>query len=155
MYLLLLLTGLLFPGTEYNQANRENESFEIEDYSWLAGHWRGDGFGGVSEEIWSEPENGTMMGMYRHMKDGDATFYEILLLDETGIRLKHFNPDLTAWEDKEDMVKFPMVEYSADKIELKGLSFERKSDTELEIRLRLNRNGEIHTEIFNMKRVGQ
>ena len=128
-------------------------TFNIEKFSWLVGTWVGDGFGGQSEETWSEPIDGTMMGMYRHYKDGKIVFYEFLLLDETGIKLKHFNPDITSWEEKDDFVSFEMVSYSEDKIELKGLVFERKSDTEMEIRLRLRNNeGEVHTEVFSMRR---
>lgn len=126
--------------------------FDINDYRWLAGSWTGDGFGGISEEIWAEPVDGTMMGMYRHYKDGKIVFYEFLLLDENGIRLKHFNPDITGWEEQEKYIEFEMISYSSEKIEMKGLTFERKSDSEMEIRLKMKRNGEIHTEIFSMKR---
>ncbi|MEX0288905.1 MAG: DUF6265 family protein [Flavobacteriaceae bacterium] len=130
----------------------EVAAFNIDDYSWLAGHWVGDGFGGISEEVWTLPADGTMMGMYRHIKDGKLVFYEFLLLDEQGLRLKHFNPDLKGWETKDEFVSFPMVSYTADKLVLKGLSFERKSDTEMEIRLRLRKGEELTTEVFQMKR---
>lgn len=127
--------------------------FNINDYSWLVGSWTGDGFGGISHETWAEPVNGTMMGMYRHINaEGELVFYEFLLLDETGMRLKHFNPDLTGWEEKEDMTTFEMISYSKDKIEMKGLILEKKSDTEMVISLKMTRNGESHTEVFNMKR---
>jgi hypothetical protein len=126
--------------------------FNIEDYSWLVGSWTGDGFGGISHETWAEPVNGTMMGMYRHIKDGELVFYEFLLLDETGMRLKHFNPDLTGWEEKDDMTSFEMISFTKDKIEMKGLTFEKKSDTEVVISLKMRQGGEIRTEVFNMKR---
>ncbi len=149
--LLTLCFGISFsslPETENNEA----PLFRIEDYQWLAGSWVGDGFGGISEETWSLPVDGTMMGMYRHYKDGKIVFYEFLLLDETGMRLKHFNPDLTGWEDKEGMVKFEMISFSKTKLEMKGLVFELKSENEMEIRLRLTENGEVRTEVFTMKR---
>ena len=94
-----------------------------------------------------------MMGMYRHLDaEGKITFYEFLLLDETGLRLKHFTPDLIGWETKEEFVTFEMVEYNQDKIELKGLTFERKSEDEMEIRLRLRKGDVVETEVFSMKR---
>ncbi len=133
----------------------DSSEFNIEDFNWLVGTWTGDGFGGQSEETWSTPVDGTMMGMYRHYKDGKIVFYEFLLLDETGLKLKHFNPDITSWEEKDDFVSFEMISYTKDKIELKGLVFERKSDTEMEIRLRMrNSEGETFTEVFSMKREG-
>ncbi len=132
----------------------EKKKFDINDYSWLVGSWVGDGFGGTSEEMWSPPsDDGTMMGVYRHHKgDGSLNFYEFLVLDETGLRLKHFTPDLVGWETKEDFVTFEMVDFSKDKIELKGLVFERKSENELEIRLRLRYSDRVETEVFKMKR---
>lgn len=126
--------------------------FDINDFSWLSGHWIGEGFGGVSEEIWSPPADGTMMGMFRQLNDDKLVFYEFLLLDETGLRLKHFHPDLKGWETKDEFVTFEMVEYSKKKIVLKGLEFELKSKNEMEIRLRMRQGDEVKTEVFKMKR---
>lgn len=149
IYLLILFSGITSPDDPSTQ------KFDINDYQWLAGSWIGDGFGGVSEEHWSEPVGGTMMGMYRHHKDGKIVFYEFLLLDENGIRLKHFNPDITGWEEKNDYLTFEMISFSGNKIEMKGLVLERKSNSEMEIRLQMRRNGEAHTEVFSMRRMGK
>ncbi len=123
-------------------------------YAWLAGTWVGDGFGGTSEEVWSQPsEDGTMMGVYRHHKgDSSLNFYEFLVLDETGMKLKHFTPDLVSWEEKEDFVHFEVIEFTETKIVLKGLSFELKSENEMEIRLDLKDGDKKWTEVFSMKR---
>ncbi|WP_425389549.1 DUF6265 family protein [Ekhidna sp.] len=142
--LLILLFGYL---VSYSQEAKV-------PYAWLAGSWVGDGFGGTSEEVWSEPSlSGTMMGVYRHHKgDGSLNFYEFLTLDSTGIKLKHFTPKLTAWETKEDFVHFELIEFTENKIILKGLVFERKSDSEMEIRLDLKNGDKQWTEVFKMKR---
>jgi hypothetical protein len=156
---LILLIGLLISSLSIADSPRISSdydaatpAFNIEDYSWLVGSWTGDGFGGISHETWAEPVNGTMMGMYRHIKDGELVFYEFLLLDETGIRLKHFNPDMTGWEEKDDMTSFEMISFTKDKVVMKGLTFEKKSDTEMVISLKMKRVGELHTEVFTMKR---
>src|SRR5687768_11650964 len=47
--------------------------------AWLRGAWEGEGLGGVSEEIWSEPRGGVMMGMYRSLKQDQPVFYEFLM----------------------------------------------------------------------------
>ncbi|MEQ9402410.1 MAG: DUF6265 family protein [Cyclobacteriaceae bacterium] len=145
----LLICTLVFSGSD-----PKKKKFDINDYAWLAGSWTGDGFGGTSEEMWSPPSaDGTMMGVYRHHKgDGSLNFYEFLVLDSTGLRLKHFTPDLIGWETKEKFVTFEMVEFTKDKIVLKGLIFERKSDNEMEIRLKLKYGEEVKTEVFKMKR---
>lgn len=155
--ILLISVGILlmhsFIGNTYTKSHEDSATFNIDDYTWLAGHWIGDGFGGISEEVWALPADETMMGMYRHVKDGKLVFYEFLLLDKDGLRLKHFHSDLKGWETKDEFVTFPMVEYSASKLVLKGLTFEKKSDTEMEIRLRLRRGGKVETEVFKMRRM--
>lgn len=124
-------------------------------YSWLEGSWKGDGFDGSSEEVWSSPSaDGKMMGVYRHHKaDGSLNFYEFLILDEEGIRLKHFTPQLIGWEEKSDYVTFEMIRYDENTIEMKGLTFKRISPDKMEIYLKLmDDNGEIRTETFHMVR---
>lgn len=54
----------------------------IDRVAWLAGRWVGDGLGGVSEETWSPPAGGAMMGTYRLLKDGAPAFHEMFLLVE-------------------------------------------------------------------------
>ena len=92
------------------------------------------------------------MGMYRHLKDDKLVFYEFLILDKIGLRLKHFHPDLKGWEEKDDTTFFEMIDYSPTIIEMKGLIFEKKTDNLMEIRLKLNRNGKVETEVFTMLR---
>lgn len=152
LLLILSLAVITLSFSETPKPTTANE-FDINDYTWLVGSWAGDGFGGTSHEIWEKPVNGTMMGMYRHIDaEGELVFYEFMLLDETGLRLKHFNPNLTGWEEKDDMTTFEMIRFSEDKIELKGLTFERTSDNEMVISLRMTQGGESRTEVFNMKR---
>lgn len=157
MFIVIVFMGLILfksYATKENTELIENKAeLNLGDYTWLIGHWKGDGFGGISEEIWAPPIDGTMMGMYRHYKEGKLVFYEFLLLNKDGLKLKHFHPDLIGWEAKDDFTTFAMVEYSAHKLVLKGLTFEKKSDTKMEIRLKLKRNGKIETEVFKMYRV--
>lgn len=124
------------------------------DYSWLAGTWIGDGFGGTSEEVWTAPDpHGTMIGVYRHHDAaGTPVFYEFMVLDSAGLRLKHFGPDLIGWESKEEFENFEMISHNSDKIEFQGLVYERKSDEEMEITLKLQNGDQVDTEVFKMKR---
>ncbi|HCM75435.1 MAG TPA: hypothetical protein DIS90_03575 [Cytophagales bacterium] len=149
-----LFISLLLFVSAFSPLSKPDSKQSAFDYAWLAGSWVGDGFGGTSEEIWSPPSaDGTMMGVYRHHNaDGSLNFYEFLTLDKTGMKLKHFTPELVGWETKEKYVTFEMVEVTKDKIELKGLIFERKSESEMEIRLKMRQGDEIKTEVFKMKR---
>ena len=69
LLLILLAIGGSITALE-NKAETKSNGFDINNYTWLAGHWTGDGFGGVSDEVWSLPADGVMMGMYRNIQDG-------------------------------------------------------------------------------------
>ncbi len=125
------------------------------DFRWLAGTWRGPGFGGSFEEVWSEPDaNGKLMGMFRFLDErGNLQFYEFWILDETGLKLKHFNPDFTGWEEKGDFIHFKMVTVEPNKVILKGLIYELLPNGTLKISLDLKNGDEVRTEVFELKRV--
>jgi len=102
---------------------------KIDDVHWLVGNWLGEGFGNTFEEVWNPPSGGSMVGMFKLLDDGEVSFYEILLLvEEEGslsLKVKHFNPDFSAWEDREDYVNFRLVAIEEDAIHFSGLSFYR------------------------------
>ena len=144
----LLLMAASMAGTNGVQTDKP-------DYAWLEGSWEGDGFGGRSEEIWSAPSpEGKMMGVYRHHKgDGSLNFYEFLVLDEQGMHLKHFTSELHAWEEKEEYLTFEKVRYGRDSLVFKGLEFHYLPPDSMRIFLKMrNAEGQVRTEIFNMKR---
>ncbi len=33
----------------------QDEGPAVEEFAWMAGHWRGEGFGGICEEMWTGP----------------------------------------------------------------------------------------------------
>jgi uncharacterized protein DUF6265 len=104
----------------------------IADASWLAGRWIGEGLGGTLEETWGPAAGGQMVGHFQLVKDGKPAFYELMLLDvqPKGLRLrvKHFNADFTAWEDKGDWHSFEPVAVEPDRLKFDGLVLERKGD---------------------------
>ncbi|WP_425407811.1 DUF6265 family protein [Hyphococcus sp.] len=109
---------------------------QIGDLSWLIGHWKGAGLGGKSEEIVSPPLDGQMMGMFRQTKpDGTLMFYEFYLfaeIDDTLVlKIKHFNPDLKGWEEKDDYVSFPLVAAEENAVYFDGLTFKMTGPDEL------------------------
>ena len=129
----------------------------IADMAWLAGAWTGDGLGGISEEMWSKPAGGAMVGTYRLIKDGKPVFYEICwIVEQEGaiaLRLKHFNADLTGWEEKDKTVDFRFIKKDGNRIYFSGLTFERVSNSELNIYLALKyKDGSVKESVFRMKR---
>lgn len=130
----------------------------LADMLWLSGSWIGTGLGGVSEENWSKPADGAMMGTYRLVMDSKVVFYEFMLLIETEgtilLRIKHFHPNFVGWEEKDKSVDFKFVKKDGNRAYFSGLTFERKNGRELNIFLALRqKDGTVREEVFRMKRV--
>lgn len=105
----------------------------IADVAFLSGHWIGEGLGGCAEEMMASPAGGQIMGMFRLMKaDGALNFYEFYqIAAQDGsliLRIKHFNPDLTGWEEKNDRIEFPLVAIEGTTAYFSGLTFSRDGE---------------------------
>ena len=129
----------------------------IGDMAWLAGHWRGEGLGGFVEEMWTPPRDGVMLGMFRLVRDGHPEFYELMAIVEEEqslvLRVKHFNPDMTGWEEKDETVDFPFVARAGGIVHFAGVAFEAAGDT-LTIFLALDgEDGRVREESFRYTRV--
>jgi hypothetical protein len=147
MVLFLLLSGFALAGDENSKQG------DLVRANWLAGHWQGNGFGGTSEEVWSTPVNGVMMGMFRlHNAQGELVFYEFMTIDHEGLKLKHFNADLTGWETKDEHLTFNLVEVTANSLAFKDLEYKLTSDTTMEVHLVMHDEGKTRTEVFSMRR---
>ena len=101
----------------------------LDDVAWLVGNWSGEAFGASFEEHWNPPSAGSMIGFFKLLDGDDVSFYELLLLvEEEGslaLKVKHFNPDFSAWEEKEDYVTFRYIMSDGDAVHFSGISFYR------------------------------
>ena len=101
----------------------------LDDVAWLVGNWSGEAFGASFEEHWNPPSAGSMIGFFKLLDGDDVSFYELLLLvEEEGslsLKVKHFNPDFSAWEEKEDYVTFRYIMSDDDAVHFSGISFYR------------------------------
>lgn len=108
----------------------------IDQVAWLAGSWRGTAFGKTFEEVWSPPSAGTMVGTFKLMDGEKVEFYELMVLDTRdgtlSLRVKHFNADFTAWEDRADFVHFKLVGIEGDAVHFSGISFYRRDGDHLD-----------------------
>ena len=130
----------------------------IADMAWLAGHWTGPALGGLSDEVWMPPSHGMMLGMYRLMVDGKPRFFELLTIAEEGgslmLRLKHFNADLSGWEEKNESVSFPLVAKSGALIQFSGMTFQRDAEDRVTVYLAIGqRDGSVREEVFRYTRL--
>jgi len=128
----------------------------IEDAEWLAGRWLGEGLGGEMEEVWSPPVGGQMVGHFRLVRDGAPVFYELLLLDiaDGGLRMrvKHFNPDFTGWEEKDAWVTFAPVSVSAEELVFSSLRIVRRGEDAMVMYLRLRYSDGVREEELTFRR---
>jgi hypothetical protein len=128
----------------------------IADMAWLAGHWLGEGLGGISEEMWTAPHDGAMLGLYRLIRDGKPVLYELLAISEHEgsllLRLKHFNPDLTGWEEKSETVDFPFVAKTEGRLQFAGLTFMPDGDRVAIYLAIRGKDGAVREETFRMNR---
>jgi hypothetical protein len=109
----------------------------LHDVQWLAGHWRGPSLGGTSEEIWAAPFGGSMLGSYKLVRGDSVVFYEILSLVEEDaslvLRLKHFDAGLAGWEEKGEVVRFPLVRITPDAAYFEGMTMRRLGPDRLQV----------------------
>ncbi|MCK7589979.1 DUF6265 family protein [Subsaxibacter sp. CAU 1640] len=130
---------------------------KLENIKWIAGNWKGEAFGGQTEENWSEPSGGSMMATFKLINDGKVSFYEIEIIREVEntliLQLKHFDNDLKGWESKDETVDFPLKEITATRVVFEGMSFEKVSDNEMNVYVDIHQdNGSVRTVEFNYKK---
>lgn len=110
---------------------------DLSEIAWMEGHWKGEAFDGITEEIWSPPLGGSMMFSFKLEVDGEIGFYEfghIRQLEETLVfELKHFHGDLKGWEEKDEVQTFKFVKVDANRMHFDGFTFEQISDNEINI----------------------
>jgi hypothetical protein len=97
------------------------------------------------------------MGAFKLVVEGQVQFYEIETISQVNdtliFRLKHFNKDLTGWEEKDKTVDFKLVKVTDNKVYFNGLTIERLSDKEINIYVAIELEGNTTEEKFNYKRV--
>lgn len=117
---------------------------QVYDLDWLEGFWIGTGFGGECEEVWMPAVDGNMVGTFRFWSEGKLVFSEFMNIVQEGetfaLKLKHFNADLSPWEEKDKWTTFRLVEVTEHAVYFHGLTMERKGD-EITLWLALTENG--------------
>lgn len=129
----------------------------ISQIEWMTGHWKGEAFGGITEEIWSPPAAGSMMFVFRLIVDNEINFYEIGQVRELNntlvFELKHFGAELKGWEEKDEVQQFKFIKAEANRMYFEGFTFERINDQEINIYgLIENEDGSAEEVKFNYKR---
>lgn len=78
-----------------------------------------------------------MVGTFRMVKDDSLTFSEFFYLIQTEqgtvLRVKHFNPDFTGWEEKDKSVDFPLIKVEGKTAWFHGLTYATQPDGSLRV----------------------
>lgn len=109
----------------------------LKSIDWIKGYWKGEAFGGFTEELWSPPIAGSMMCAFKLVVNGKVNFYELVTKTEEKetlqLRLKHFDPKLKGWEEKDKTIDFPLVKVSENRVCFDEFTFERIGPNEMNI----------------------
>lgn len=110
---------------------------------WLEGLWEGEGINGApATESWLPSTGHTMVGTFvQETPEGDILFSEHMYLAEEGdslvLKLKHFNADLTGWEDKAGMVTFRLLSLDFCAAYFSGLTIRCDGNDKLVVAVRM------------------
>lgn len=130
--------------TRTAEAGARAPAATLADLAWLEGTWRGDGLGAPAIEVYSAPAAGQIAGHFvQTTAKGGVEFYELMqIVPRDGslvYRLRHFNPDLTGWEDAKAgrAVEFPLVAIAPDRIDWNGMSMRREGADAMTVWVRI------------------
>lgn len=114
------------------EASKGSPKATINQVSWIAGYWTGKAMGGLTEEVWTTPLGGSMMGSFKLVINNSIQFYELCTISQEKetilLRIKHFNKDLQGWEEKDESEEFKLVKLKTNKAYFDGITFVRKKD---------------------------
>lgn len=130
----------------------------IDQLAWLAGSWVGTGMGSQVTETYSAPLGGRINGHFA-MADGKGgvAFTEIVDYAPLGrslaYRVRHFNPDMSGWEDKTGKpVIFALVAVENDRWFFDGMTLERTGPDALTMWVRITEGGTAKEVPFRLTR---
>lgn len=146
------------PNTVRAEAGAKPAAATLADVRWLTGAWAGTGMGGTADEMFGEPAAGAMVGTFRLVVKNAVVFYQFLNMAEDNgslvLRLKHFNADMTGWEEKGSVLTFRLVRMTPTEALFNGLTFRRAGDTGLQIFLAQRvADGSMREAAFDLRRV--
>lgn len=130
----------------------------IAQMHWLIGQWSGEGIGGAAaHESWLPPSGTTMVGTFvQETADGAIRFTEHLyLMEQDGsltLKLKHFNADLTGWEERNDTTDFRLLAIEDCAAFFHSLTLRCDGTNGLLAAVRMKGGGEL---VFRLRRIGQ
>jgi hypothetical protein len=131
---------------------------KLSDLAWLSGTWEGEGVASAPAiEVYSPAAGGQMVGHFRQLNpDGSIMFYELITLGaRDGVltySLKHFNPDLTGWEERNEVRHFPLTSSMNNQWQFGGIVYQRTGTNSMTVVVATNKDKPSETLTFRFKR---
>lgn len=148
--------------TRVGEAGFQSPPATIAAADWLTGQWSGAGIGGAeAHESWLAPSAGTMVGTFvQENADRTIMFTEhMYLMEHEGslvVRLKHFNPDLTGWEEKDGMVTFRLLSAEPCALYFSALTYRCEGEGGMVVAVRMKSDQPEPEElVFRFRRLAQ
>ncbi len=155
----LLTIACFLAAITFTRAADPPAKHHVADLAWMAGTWRSPANDpSPSEEIWSEPSRGNMIGMFR-----SGAIFEFLMLedDSKGItkRFKHYRPGFAEME--KDPLTLRVTELTARKVvftstiegKLKSIVYEREGSDQVTVTVNTMRADKPVQIVVKMERV--
>lgn len=157
-FVLYFISSLSYSQNTFSlDANAKSPEATLDAIEWISGYWKGEAFGGITEEVWTPPSGGSMMCAFKLTVDNVVRFYEMVTITEENgtlmLRLKHFNKELKGWEEKNETVDFKLVKVTDKRVYFDGFTFEKVSDDEINMYVLLEEEEAKEEVTFNYKRV--
>lgn len=96
----------------------------LADVAFITGQWADASEKHLSEEVWTAPSGDSMVGMWRYVADGKMqTFAVLSIREEAGgpvLRMRHFDAEFVAREEKAAAVVLPLVEKGERYVRFEG-----------------------------------
>ena len=94
--------------------------------NWFTGNWKGVEGESQIEEYWSPSGGGTLMAMFRWIKNHVVWFYEFITIEQENehimMRIKHFYPKMQGWEERDNSSDFLLVQLQGQEAVFSNIS---------------------------------
>lgn len=131
----------------------------LADLDWLIGTWEGEGITGPARETYLRAVGGQIAGHFTQARGDGIFFYEIVAIVQVGnsleYRLRHFNEDLTGWEERSQVLRFPLVAIEDGSLYFNDLTLRRDGPDGLigAVRIHDRAAGTSREAVFRYRRV--
>lgn len=151
------IPSALFSQNTVSLGDGKSPKANLSQVAWIAGHWQGEAFGGITEEVWTAQRGNSILGAFKLVIDNKVKFYEICQIAqefETIIfRLKHFDSKLIGWEEKDETQDFPLVKIEKDAVYFDNFTIKRISEDHIIFYVVMENNGKSEEVEFKYNRV--